>query len=80
MKAQTLTYTVATFRDAGLEARWSKQRGGRPIIVARDPQGHSEHQRSRWWEIDADAWACILREGVREGFDSETMLGDVFSI
>lgn len=39
-------YRVGTFRAAGLQAKWSKTRQGRPVIVANDAK-HS-HQ---WYAI-----------------------------
>lgn len=74
-------YRVGTFRDAGLEARWTKNSRGAPIIVARDPKSDQRHQRERWWYMDRAAWTCVAREGdVRRGFDCATILGDIFSL
>lgn len=33
----TLPYRVSTFRQAGLEAKWSKTRRGQPYIAVRNP-------------------------------------------
>ena len=75
-----MRYNVKTLRDAGLEARWTRTRRGAPILIARDPQGESRHQREQWWPVDRHVWAKMQREGIREGFDGATMLGDLFSI
>lgn len=75
-----MPYSVQTLRSAGLEARWARNRKGAPIIVARDPNGRHEHQRSRWWAVDAACWRAMQADGIREGFDSATLLADVFNI
>ena len=74
------SYTVGTLRAAGLEARWSRTRRGAPIIAARDPHGRERHQRETWWIVDRWMWEAMAREGVRGGFDSATLLGDIFSV
>lgn len=73
-------YQVKTLRDAGLEAKWSKTPTGAPIIVARNPNSKLAHQREKWWFITARAWKVMSEVGIIEGFDRETLLGDVFSI
>ena len=73
-------YKVSTFREAGLEAKWSKTRKGSPIIVARNPKVRFEHQRKQWWAIDNKAWELCKQVGIVEGFDSCTALGDIFSV
>lgn len=78
-KESSMKYRVGTFRDAGLEAKWSKSRGAR-IIVARNPNAVSEHMRKRWWWVDRDMWATMQEHGVVDGFDAHTILGDLFSI
>jgi hypothetical protein len=74
-----LRYTVGTFRHAGLEARWTKTRKGAPIIVARNPKAISDHQRERWWAVDAAMWETMKEVGIVDGFDGHTILGDLFS-
>lgn len=74
-----LRYRVGTLRAAGLEAKWTKNRAGAPIIVARDPRAKSAHQREQWWAVDATMWASMQRSGIRAGFDGATVLGDLFS-
>jgi len=68
-----LTYTVGTFRAAGLECKWTKARHGEPIIVARTRPGH-------FYVISASMFDDMQRDGIREAFDSHTLLGDIFSI
>jgi len=75
-----MNYNVKTLRSAGLEAKWTKTRRGAPIMVARDPNSDQQHQRSRWWYVDRMMWELMQKLGVREGFDSATLLGDLFSI
>lgn len=75
-----MRYNVATLRDAGLEARWARTNKGAPILVARDPQGKSPHQRTQWWMVDDVMWKAMQRDGVREGFDSATLCGGFFSV
>lgn len=74
-----LTYTVATFRKHGLEARWSRTRAGAPIILARKPAG-LPHQRTTWWAMHGAFWTDAREVGVLEAFDRHTLLGDVFSV
>lgn len=73
-------YSVHTLRAAGLEARWTRNRNGAPIIVARDPNATLAHQRKTWWAVGQKMWDDMMKEGVREGFSNHTLLGDVFSI
>jgi hypothetical protein len=73
-------YSVITLRNAGLDARWTRNRNGAPIIVARDPQAKLEHQRRTWWAVGKKMWDEMGRVGVREGFDNCTLLGDFFSL
>lgn len=73
-------YSVVTLRAAGLQARWSRNRNGAPIIVARNPQASNEHQRTAWWLVGDAMWKEMKRVGIREGFDRHTLLGDVFSL
>jgi hypothetical protein len=80
MTDMKLSYRVGTFREAGLQARWSKTRRGGPIIVARDPKAQQAHQRDRWWVVDQRMWSLMQSEGVLAGFDGSTLLGDIFSI
>lgn len=73
-------YSVTTLRAAGLEARWTRNSRGAPIIVARDPQAKLDHQRKTWWAVGKSMWDEMTKVGVREGFDNCTLLGDIFSI
>lgn len=75
-----LAINVATFRGAGLEAKWSKNRNGRPIIVLRDPKACTAHQREIWWTLSADMFAAMRSVGIREAFNRCTILGDMFSV
>lgn len=75
-----MKYTVKTLRVAGLEARWTRTGSGAPIIVARDHQAKHAHQRERWWVVSPEMFETMQRDGIREGFDRHTLLGDVFSV
>jgi hypothetical protein len=75
-----MKYSVTTLRAAGLEARWTHNRNGAPIIVARDPQGRSDHQRVSWWHVGKTMWQAMKTEGIKAAFDRHTLLGDVFSV
>lgn len=75
-----MQYTVGTFRNVGLDARWTKTRQGAPIIQVRCPSSSLRHQRENWYMVDADMWARMLRFGILEGFEQCTLLADVFSI
>lgn len=75
-----MMYRVGTLRDAGLEAKWGKTRTGAPAIFARDPSSKHDHQSKTWWLVDADMWKAMRKDGIKEGFDSCTIWGDVFHI
>ena len=70
-------YRVSTLREAGLEAKWSKSETGRPMMVARDPNAKSSHQRDVWWLVDDKMWGT-MKNGIVKGFNSATLLGNVF--
>jgi len=72
--AEQFQHRVATYREAGLEARWSRNRLGRPIIVAR------KDSNSTWFQVTADMFETMKSVGVREGFERCTLLGDIFSV
>lgn len=74
-----LKYRVGTFREAGLEARWSKVRGA-PIIVVRNPNANTNHQREQWWVCDKYMFEDMKKDGIIEAFDNHTILGDILSI
>ncbi len=75
-----LVYSVATFRAAGLEAKCSRTRHGAPCYLVRNPHSSLSHQRQSWWMVDAAMWRAMNEDGVVEGFDRCTLLGDLFSI
>jgi len=75
-----MKYSVKTIRAAGLEARWTHNRNGAPIIVARDPQARNEHQRKTWWHVGRAMWDAMMKIGVKEAFEQHTLLGDIFSV
>ena len=75
-----MRYVVKTFRDAGLEAKWSRTRKGAPAIFARDPEAKTSHQREKWWLVSKMMFEAMQAEGIREGFNSCTIFGDMFSI
>tara|TARA_R110000772_G_scaffold39058_4_gene92051 strand:- start:5725 stop:5976 length:252 start_codon:yes stop_codon:yes gene_type:complete len=71
-------YRVSTLRESGLEAKWSKSETGRPMMVARDPNAKSSHQRNTWWIVDDPMWGTMKKHGIIDGFNSATLLGNVF--
>lgn len=71
-----MKYSVKTLRAAGLEARWSRNRHGAPIIVARDPQSTAR----TWWHVGQDMWNAMAKDGIVETFKRFTLLGDIFSV
>lgn len=75
-----MKYNVKTFRDAGLEAKWGRTHRNAPIILARYPDAKLPHQRETWWVVDRNMWHSMIEQGIREAFDSYTMLGDVFYV
>lgn len=78
--AATMPYRVATFRSAGLQARWTRTRQGAPIIAVRHPQAATEHQRTRWYYVDQCMWADMAADGIIPAYDGHTLLADIFSI
>lgn len=75
-----MKYVVTTFRDAGLEAKWTKTRAGAPVIAVRNPQASIPHQRDRWHNVDGHMWARMQSAGIVEGFNQVTMIADIFSV
>ncbi len=71
---------VATYRNAGLEAKWGTSPTGAPCIYLRDPQSSLKHQRESWWRVDKAMFDRMKEVGVKEGFHQATILGDIFSI
>jgi len=69
-----IPYKVKTFRDAGLEAKWSKTSTGRPIIIARRPG------TKQFYFISASVYFDMKRFGIAEAWESWTVLADVFSL
>lgn len=70
---------VETYRKAGLEAKWTKHKGT-PFIALRNPQSKLKHQRDTWWLVTKQVFDCMKRDGIVEGFNNATLLGDIFSI
>ena len=75
-----MRYVVKTLREAGLEAKWSRTSSGGPILVARDPNAKADHMRKRWWYVDKQMWDSMKKTSIQDGFESWTILGDLFSI
>ncbi len=69
-----LYYRVSTFREAGLEAKWSKTTAGQPYILARAVGTKS------WYVVASNMFERMKKVGVIEGFEEHTLLGDVLSI
>lgn len=68
-----LYYRVSTFREAGLEAKWSKAHSRRPYLVGRQCGGKS------WLVITSDMFARMEEIGVLEAFQEFTIKGTVVS-
>lgn len=75
-----MNYQVKTFRDAGLEAKWTKTPKGSPVIVARDPNGTLHHQRTTWFYVDSTMLSMMSKEGIVAGFRSATLIAHYFSL
>ena len=74
----TIKYSVKTFREAGLEAKWGRTRKGQPCIYLRWPQAPTQHQRERWVMCDNRMMTRMQRDGVVRGYDNSTVLVDLF--
>lgn len=74
MSKTELHYRVATFREAGLDAKWSKSGAGKPCIVAK------EKNTVGYYVVTAGMFRRMQIVGVIEGFKEFTVLGDIFSI
>jgi hypothetical protein len=75
MRNTELQYKLATFRNAGLEARWTRTSNRAPIIAAK------RWESSTWCVVDSRMWKEMQRSGdVLETFKDFTALVDVFSI
>ena len=68
----TMKFAVATFRDAGFEARWSKTGNSVPCIMIRN--SHT------WYMVTPAMWALMLSHGVYEGFELATATANFFSV
>lgn len=77
---EKMKYSVKTLRAAGLEARWTHNQSGAPIIVARNPQSKFHHARETWWQIGVDMWKAMTKDGIVDAFENHIFLGDIFSI
>lgn len=77
---KSMKLSVSAFRAAGLEARWSHNRNGAPIIEVRNPHAAHRFQRDIWWTVTAAMWEAMRRDGILQGFNNVTVLGDIFSV
>jgi hypothetical protein len=75
-----ITHRVATYRDAGLDAKWGRIGTGLPVVFVRDPNATLPHQRNSWWMVTRQMFDRMQEVGVRQGFADATLLGDVFSV
>ena len=71
---------VGTMREAGLDAKWGRLRNKAPALFIRNPNGELKHQREKWWHFDRTMQKFMTEKGVVEGFNSCTLLGDMFSV
>jgi hypothetical protein len=67
-------YRVATFREAGLDAKWSKSGAGKPCIVAKVKNSIG------YYVVTAAMFKRMQKVGVSQGFEEFTILGNAFSI
>lgn len=66
-------YSVKTFRDAGVEARWGRLRTGAPAMFVKAD--------GTWYVVDKSMWDSIAGgKGVAEAVRNHTLLGKFFSI
>lgn len=79
-KERTIEYKVSTFTRRGLEAKWGKTKNGSNVIYLRNPKSILKHQRETWWLCDKSMLNAMKKHGIRKGFSSCTVLGDIFSI
>lgn len=75
-----LRYTIGTFREAGLEAIWTKTKNGGPIITVRMPKSNLKHQRENWYDVHQKMWNDMKEMGIIAAYESHTLIADVFSI
>ena len=75
-----MKYNVKTFRDAGLESKWSKLKNSCPCIMVRNPNSKYRHKKEIWWIVDKYMFKMMEEQGIIEGFENFTELGDIFSI
>ena len=75
MSSTQLEYRVKTFRDNGLEARWTRTRRGRPCIVVRDKK-----YAKKWLLVDKEIFAAMQADGVHDAYVSRAVMLDLFSI
>lgn len=74
-----MKHCVATYRAAGLEAKWGKVLG-RPCIFIRNPKAKATHQRETWWTVTNTMFEDMKKVGIVEAFTRHTLLGHVFSL
>lgn len=67
-------YRVSTFREAGLEAKWSKSKKGTPYLLAK------QVEQKTWFVVTSDMFSRMKEVGVSQGFEEFTVAGNVFSI
>ena len=75
-----MKHNVATYRSAGLEARWGKTGSGTPCIYVRNPNTKLKHQRESWWMVSRTMFDDMVKDGIVESFDRHTLIANVFSI
>ncbi len=70
---------VKEMREAGLQAKWGRS-GNAPALFVRDPNGLSNLQRDKWWIFNKQMQSFMSSEGIINGFNLCTILGDIFYI
>lgn len=71
---EKILYRVGTFREVGLDAKWSKTGRGEPYIGVKLPE------QKTYTVCDAQMFKTMEREGIKQGYETHTVLGDIFSI
>lgn len=74
-----MKYCLQTFRDAGLEARWTKKANGQWIIEARLSERLRKLKHDeRWLRVDRGCRWWMRQFGILEGFRQWAFLARYF--
>lgn len=70
MSGTDLKYRVGTLKAAGLDAKWSKNSGGAPIMLAR-----KRGSTGPFYYVDKHLWGRAKVVGLTQAFDEFGALG-----